>query len=174
MTIVLVYWGYALLEPLQAIYHNTRTIRWLFSHVGWDMPIEKLNMWIKESINYKITEDALRTFIRRINFTHVVVRNVKRFYTSNRKSDHTSKLKDIDADVQLIKAFLRAKIGTTYAEATAASDENLLEMDLSNWGGLRNVRAKSPWHEMRRTMQDYRSYVQDEVTKLCPWHHWAP
>ena len=43
MSIILVYWGAALVPPLQAFYHNTRTIRWIHAHVGWDMPIEKLN-----------------------------------------------------------------------------------------------------------------------------------
>lgn len=48
ITMVLVYWGCApLLEPLQAIYSNTRTLRWLFSHIGWDMPIEKFKIWKK-------------------------------------------------------------------------------------------------------------------------------
>ena len=40
----LVYWGVCLVEPLTAFYHNTRTIRWVHAHVGWDKPIEKLNM----------------------------------------------------------------------------------------------------------------------------------
>lgn len=65
-----------------------------------------------------------------------------------------------------IKEFLRAKPGATYSEATAHSDANLLGMDLRSWGGLRNMRAKSSWLEMRRTMQDDRSYLQDEVNKL--------
>ena len=41
MSVILVYWGHALVEPLQTFYHNTRTIRWAHAHVGWDMPIEK-------------------------------------------------------------------------------------------------------------------------------------
>lgn len=57
----------ALLEPNQAVHHNTCTMRLLFSHVGWDMPIEKLTMWVKDSFNYTITGNALHTFIRRLN-----------------------------------------------------------------------------------------------------------
>ena len=56
MSVILVYWGVALVEPLLTFYHNTRTIRWIESHVGWDMPIEKLNMWIKESVISNISQ----------------------------------------------------------------------------------------------------------------------
>ena len=38
MSVILVYWGAALVAPLQAFYHNTHTIRWIHAHVGWDMP----------------------------------------------------------------------------------------------------------------------------------------
>ena len=37
MSVILVYWGAALVLPLQEFYHNTRTIRWMHAHVGWDM-----------------------------------------------------------------------------------------------------------------------------------------
>lgn len=69
-----------------------------------------------------------------------------------------SKLKDIIyADLEIIKAFVRDKVGSTYAEVNAACDENVLELHLNTWGGLRNAHARWPWHEMRRTMHDYRS-----------------
>ena len=39
MSVVLVYWGCALREPLQSVFHATRTLRWINTHVGWDFPI---------------------------------------------------------------------------------------------------------------------------------------
>jgi hypothetical protein len=77
MSVILVYWGAALVAPLQAFYHNTRTIRWIHAHVGWDMPIEKLNAWIKESVVSNISELQIIKFIRRLNFMQFVVRTVK-------------------------------------------------------------------------------------------------
>ena len=44
-------------------------------------------------------------------------------------------MKDIDTDVGILKEWLRECIGTTYAEATSASEANLLNLDLSEWGG---------------------------------------
>jgi hypothetical protein len=74
MTIILIYWGLCLVEPLQTFYHNTRTLRWIHSHVGWDMPIEKLNMWIKQAVITQVSESQICQFIRRLNFTQHVVR----------------------------------------------------------------------------------------------------
>ena len=45
MSVVLVYWGCALREPLQSVFHATRTLRWINTHEGWDFPIEQLNNW---------------------------------------------------------------------------------------------------------------------------------
>ena len=171
MTVVLVYWGTSLREPLQLLYHNTRTIRWVHSHVGWDMPIEKLNMWIREAVVAQITEAQISKFIRRLNFCHVVTRGIATVVHANRKSP-TAKLKDIDADVNLILKFLQSKIGTTFEQATQPSDDNLLQLDMSNWGGNQNARISTPWASMQRGMQEYREYVAQQITKLCPWHHW--
>ena len=77
MSVILVYWGAALVLPLQAFYHNTRTIRWIHAHVGWDMPIEKLNAWIKQSVVSNISECQIIQFIRRLNFMQFIVRAVK-------------------------------------------------------------------------------------------------
>ena len=74
MTVSLIYWGTALREPLQTAFHNTRTIRWVKTHVGWDLPIEMLNMWIKESVVSHVTENQIKKFIRRVNFTQRVKR----------------------------------------------------------------------------------------------------
>ena len=172
MTISLIYWGYALVEPLQTVFHNTRTLRWILSHVGWDMPIEIMNSWIKGSVVANITESQIIKFIRRLNFTHVVMRGVKTILHRFRKPDPES-LKAIDADVEKIKKFLREKIGPDFNTATRVSHENLLGVDMSDWGGNQYPRQHTPWKQMERAMRKYRAYVSREVTKLSPWHHWA-
>ena len=172
MSVILVYWGAALVAPLQAFYHNTRTIRWIHAHVGWDMPIEKLNAWIKESVVSNISELQIIKFIRRLNFMQFVVRTVKSIVHWRRARD-TATPKDIAADVLLIKEFLRQHIGTTYATATRPSDANLLGVDMSDWGGLLRPRACAPFNQLRAANGGYRVYVRRQLAKLCPWHHWA-
>ena len=88
-----------------------------------------------------------------------------------RKPDPES-LKKIDNDVELIKEFLRAKIGRNFAEATTPSDDNQLGLDMADWGGNRNARGLAPWVQMREAMQDYRAYVRKQVTDKCRWHKW--
>ena len=171
MSVVLIYWGTCLAEPLRTIFHNTRTLRWLHTHVGWDMPIEKLNMWIKSSVVANITFELISKFIRRLNFTHRVVRAMEVVVHRFRKPDPES-LKKIDNDVELIKEFLRAKIGRNFAEATTPSDDNQLGLDMADWGGNRNARGRAPWVQMREAMRDYRAYVRKQVTDKCRWHKW--
>ena len=172
MSVILVYWGTVLVLPLQEFYHNTRTIRWIHSHVGWDMPIEKLNMWIKESVVSNISEFQIIKFIARLNFMQHVVRAIKSLVYGRRARDAATQ-KDISADKALIiKEFLRACIGTTYATATQPSDANLLGVDMSDWGGLRRPRACAPFNQVRGAQQGYRAYVRRQIAKLCPWHHW--
>ena len=172
MSIILVYWGAALVEPLQTFYHNTRTIRWIFAHVGWDMPIEKLNMWIKESVVSNISEFQIIQFIRRLNFMQFIMRTIKSLVFWRRDRD-TATPKDISADVLQIKEFLRQHIGTTYTTATQPSDANLLGVDMADWGGLRRPRACAPFNQVRGAQGGYREYVRRQLAKLCPWHHWV-
>ena len=172
MTITLIYWGWALVEPLQTVYHNTRTIRWIHTHVGWDLPIEIMNAWIKEAVVANITESQVCKFIRRLNFTHVVLRGLKSITRRFRK-DETESLKKIDADVEKIKEFLRLKIGSDWATATTPSNENVLGVDMADWGGNCRPRKNAPWKQMERGMADYREYVTRNITKLCPWHRWV-
>ena len=173
MSVILVYWGAALVAPLQAFYHNTRTIRWIHAHVGWDMPIEKLNAWIKESVVSNISESQIIKFIRRLNFMQFVVRTLKSIAFWRRARD-TATPKDIAADVLLMKEFLHQCIGSTYATVTQPSDANLLGVDMTDWGGLRRPRACAPFNQLRAANGGYREYVRRQVAKLCPWHHWAP
>ena len=123
------------------------------------------------SVVSNITYDQIHKFIRRLNFTHRVVRGVESLIYRSRKPDPES-LKNIDNDVEMIKEFLREKIGRDFATATTPSDANQLGLDMSDHGGNRNARGRSPWMQMRETMQNYRAYVRTQVTDKCPWHKW--
>ena len=66
-------------------------------------------------------------------------------------------------------------IGTTFAQATTPSDVNLLNLDMTDWGGDRSAAQKrnnTPWALIRLAMVDYRTYVEEKVTNACPWHKW--
>jgi len=171
MAVILVYWGIALVPTLGAFYHNTRTVRWIWSHVGWDMPIEKLNMWIKESVVSNISKWQICQFIRRLNFMQHVVRVLKLIFRRRRKRE-TCTPKDVRTDVDALKVFLRKNVGTTYAEVTQPSDANPMEIDLATWGGSRRPRDCAPFNRLRATNHSYRAYVRTNITKLCPWQRW--
>ena len=176
MAVVLIYWGCSLVEPLQTMYHNTRTLRLQHTHVGWDMPIEVLNLWIRTAVVYNVTKEYLIKFIHRLNFTHVVTRALDAIIKLRWKdSAGRETLKDIDRDVEAIKKYLRCHIGVNFVQATTQSDANLLNLDMQHWGGDRSVAQKrnnTPWAQIRRAMLDYREYVQEKVVKACPWHRW--
>jgi hypothetical protein len=171
MSVILVYWGVALVPSLQTFYHATRTIRWVHSHVGWDMPIEKLNMWIKESVVSNISEMQVCKFISRLNFMQHVMRAVLTLIRQRRQRDTATPI-DIAIDKERIKEFLRANIGTTYAMVTQPSDANLLNVDMADWGGLRRPRACAPFAQIRHAQAGFREYVRRQLAKLCPWQHW--
>jgi hypothetical protein len=171
MSVILVYWGVALVPALHTFYHATRTIRWIHSHVGWDMPIEKLNMWIKESVVSNISEWQICKFISRLNFMQHVMRNLLALVRRRRQRDTAIPI-DIAVEKEKIKEFLRANIGTTYAMVTQPSDDNLLNVDMADWGGLRRPRACAPFAQIRKAQAGYREYVRRQLTKLCPWQHW--
>ena len=125
---------------------------------------------------YNQTKESLRKFISQLNFTNLVNRALDNILKATRARDE-AKLKNIDADVALIKEFLRANIGSTWEQVTDPSDANQLNIDfsLSNWGGGRNPRAHTPWAQMARAMSGehcYSEYVKEKMGEYCPWHKW--
>ena len=130
-----------------------------------------LNKWIKESVVSHVTEDYLKKFIRRINFTQRVKRQLETVQYANRQPE-TEHLKQISTDKELIKKYLRENIGSDFATCTAHSDDDVLGLDLSSWGGNNHERENTPWKQTERKMQDYREYVRMHLGRLCPWHHW--
>ena len=123
------------------------------------MPIEKLNMWIKQSVVSNISEWQIIQFIRRLNFVQFVVRSIKSLVYRRRARDSATP-KDVAADVALIKEFLRTHIGTTYATATQPSDANLLSVDMSDWGGLRRPRRRVHVRPLTRSVGRRRALVR--------------
>ena len=179
MSVARIYWGWALVEPLQSFYHNLRTLRQIHTHTGWDWPIENFNLLISEGVESNITEEQLRKFIRRLNLTSVVNRGLDALVRELRnQAPEEATEKKIDTDVAEIKDFLRTSIGANYTVATSASEANSLNLDLSEsgWGGSRHPRKGTPWAQMRRAMAETMEskWVEDQLDTLVPWHHWMP
>ena len=106
-----------------------------------------------------------------------VHRGLEAIFRRFRRQVETATDKKIDNDVALIKKFLYEHIGTTFAEATTDSDDNLLDLDLTDWGGSRSGRERrqgAPWAQMAREMQDVHEHVSEEIKDMCRWHMWAP
>ena len=78
-------------------------------------------------------------------------------------------VKEIDTDVQLLLKWLREKIGTTYAQATANNDDNLLGLAIDRRSSGVSAHRGG---KQERAMADYRQYVRDKVTTYCPWMMW--
>lgn len=171
MSVVLIYWGRALREPLAKAYHNTRTLRMIDAHVGWDYPIEYLNKLIKESVIANITFDLIAKFIRLLNFTFVVHRALNMIVKANREAE-AAKLKEVKKEKEKIKEWLH-QIGSDYNACTAPSEDNKLELDLSRWGGNQNRRRGAPWAKRRAAMQNSNAYVLKKMEDYTPWHRWV-
>jgi|EP00966_Prymnesium_polylepis_P280481 hypothetical protein len=59
-----------------------------------------INCWIKASVVAHITKEAIRNFIRRLNFTQMVTRGFEAILYSGRQ-DRKEFLKPIDRDTQV-------------------------------------------------------------------------
>jgi hypothetical protein len=172
MAVAQVYWGIAMIQPLRSIYANLRTLRLVKTHVGWDMFVERINALIKQGCLTNITRESICDFLEHINFTDTVNRTFDEMVRGGRAQKTYDK--KVDADVAKIKEKLRSCIGTTYAQATAASTDNSLNLDLSQWGGgiARRHMTHRPWTKMQDGMRTYREYVEAQLAKLCHWHQW--
>ena len=75
--------------------------------------------------------------------------------------------------VQALKDFLKDKVGDTFADAIEPSDDNVLDLNLSRWGGGPELKQDHmPW-EKKVQGPRYREYVSDHVQRLCMWQTWS-
>ena len=174
MAVNVVYWGTCLREPLAQFWRNTRTLRLVDTHCGYDMFAEKYNLAISKHIESHITFDRIDEFGDEYSFTSTVDDNLSSL--TGRKAN-TPYLKKVDADVALLKDWLRSCCGSNFASATVNRTANDLGLDLSLdlGGNVQRMRMHLPWVSMRRKeAADQSAYIVAELNKLCHWHHWAP
>ena len=79
MTIMHIYRAQALVDPLLVLHNNMRCLalsRHADAMVGWDMPIEKENLWIRKDV-HPPNEDNIKKYVNELNFTSRVADGVR-------------------------------------------------------------------------------------------------
>ena len=171
MCVARVYWGIALTEPLQSIYHRLRSLKLKKTHVGYDMFIERVNLLIRLKCSIHISRDSIAEFLRHYSFTDCVDQALEELLKGVDAS--VGARKNIDASVKIIKDFLNDKVGSTFDEAIQSSDANQLELNLQRWGGGQQLKKEHmPWEKKSRG-PDYMAFAKDHLRRLCPWQTWA-
>jgi hypothetical protein len=172
MCVARVYWGIALTEPLQSTYHRLRSLKLIRTHVGYDMFIERVNLLIRLKCSVRISRESISQFLRHYSFTDCVDRALEELLKGADEAEAGS-LKDIDSTVKVIKDFLNDKVGSSFQEAAEASDANLLDVNLSRWGGGRELKKEHLPCDKKNPGVGYRDYVKDHLARLCTWQTWS-
>ena len=172
MAVLRVFWGQALVQPLNDLYHRVRTIPMgdaPGTNVGWDMPCENLHRAITASVRVLVSEDRISRFIDEWPFLERVASGLRQlmYRLRNRREP---RMKEMDTDVQKLKILFRAKVGRDWATASAQNDRPKLIG--SGWRGR-------PWVEMQAAMtQQGRESVHEWIVRHLqtnvPFFSWCP
>lgn len=142
MAIMRLFWAQALAPDLATLYHRLRAIPMSDRvYVGWDTPIEWLNLAITEGVTQLVSEERIADFVAKYslmqsNYTVLVEamhKDVKR----------TSKMRCMDSNVSAMKTWLMECVGSDWQEATRVNSNSKLGVQ----------RGTKPWDEMRKAMQ---------------------
>ena len=167
MAIMRIFWSEALSPELAAIYHRHRTIPLTGlpgSNVGWDMPIEKENLACSGLV--RPSKERLEQFISELNFLGPVSRGLERIWKGRRKTA-ANNMKKIEEDVQAVVDHLKAKLGSTWAQASQPRQQkdSLL---------VNPPRSSKPWVS-RDTMvaanggRDFDEWVRGHLDSKVTW-----
>ena len=108
MTIMHMYRVQALVDPLRVLHDNMRCLA-LSTHpdslVGWDMPIEKENLWIRQDV-IPPNEENIERYVAQLNFTSHVATGLRDICKHNRAEYKAKEIKNIDKDVARVKEYL--------------------------------------------------------------------
>ena len=172
MAVLRVFWGQALVRPLNDLYHRVRTIPMgdaPGTNVGWDMPCENLHRAITASVRVLVSEARISRFIDEWPFLERVANGLRQlmYRLRNRREP---RMKEMDTDVQKLKSLFRAKVGRDWATASAQNDRPKLIG--SGWRGR-------PWVEMQAAMtQQGRESVHEWIVRHLqtnvPFFSWCP
>eukprot|EP00965_Chrysotila_dentata_P099160 3278920-Pleurochrysis_carterae.AAC.1 len=125
MAVARIYWGIALFGSLRNAYHAIRALKLVHTHVGWDIFMERVNRVLRLACAHHVSRERAAETLEHYAFTDSVDRSLDALLFKVDGDDH-HQLKNTDRSVAIIKDFLNANIGSTFSDATCASDANLL------------------------------------------------
>lgn len=147
MAVMRIFWGNALDPDLQRLYHALRAIPMSEGvHVGWDTPIEWLNGAITEGVHDLVSQARIADFIRNFAFMDANYACLLEYLHTAR--DTHAKMKDMDCNVDAMKAWLIAKVGPDWESATRHNSVS----NLGIGAGRRGPTPKPPWVEVEENM----------------------
>ena len=106
--------------------------------VGWDLPCEHLNGYITQTVQGQVSPEAIDKAVR----LYPLFQHNKDMLSPNTSS---AMMKEIEADVQILKSSLRRAVGDTWQQATKRRKG-------APWTASQNQRGRAPWLEVEATM----------------------
>lgn len=167
MAVMRIYWAEAMNPTLARVYHQHRSISLLGlkgSNCGWDMPIEKLNLMLRNV--QRPSKERYEKYVEELNFLGPVARGQERLLREN-QNVKPGEMKSIQVDVQLVVDFLVEKLGGTWQEALVPRepiDSKLVNPPKSNrpWEEVEELIA----HDGGRTFHDW---VKGHLDSKVSW-----
>lgn len=178
MSIMRVFWGFALSPELDRLYHNIRTIPsgdFPGSGVGWDMAIEMLNAAIKAHVEHQVSHIQIGNFLRNWALLECVQQRLKAYiYGGRNRVLRSSHSVDARPDVDRLLGELKKVVGATWAQATAPNVDCQVTV-----GHQRSMR---PWVEVAQSMRGpFRkpadaphAQIRKHVETLTSFYNWMP
>ena len=173
MAVMQVYYACALHPQLLHIYHGMRTLYTggaPGTNTGWDMLPERVNLALKEDVTCQITRDLIQRRLQNHDLLKMTDAGLDAIVYESRSAAR-AKMKQMDADVALLRGLFVAKVGATWAAATRRNTESDLGID---------SRLALPWEAVRKAHttgpgggeESVDQYVTRVVTRLAPWQLW--
>lgn len=155
MSIMRIFWSEALSPQLAALYHKLRAIPMSErTHVGWDTPIEWLNLGITEGVSKLVSESRIANCIE--NYALLESNYRMLLDATQTTASVTGKMKEMDSNVNAMKGWLMDQVGADWNTATRENENSNLNLG----------RGMKPWMEIREAMcKEGRDSVTSHVAR---------
>ena len=168
-------------RPLRVPHDNMRCLalsRHADSMVGWDMPIEKENRWIRQDV-MPPNEDNISKYVSELNFTSRVSHGLRDIWKHNRNEYKPKEFKQIDLDVAKIKGWLYRTLiydgqagpmlpGQAWVKFTTPVPRSKILNKAAN--------HKTPWAKMHDCMfpvpfgtENYQAFIRRHLDTHVTW-----
>ena len=141
MSVMRIFWADAMVPPLANLYHELRAIPMSqHVHTGWDGPIEWLNGPITDGVKRLVSEERIENFVANYAFMNSSYSALLDSIGVTRSGQ--ANMRDMDSNVDRMKAWLVRCIGPDWATATRQNTHSQLGIG----------RGVLPWVEMQTAM----------------------